>query len=144
MPGQASGDSAVRDAVGRPGWTRYAVLGDDVHQLTVKPTMVDYVDIPNLLEEIADDPEGNRAVVIAGDGLGLISRRRRGVTPLVERAVEGGGHRLLLTPTRLQDAREHGIVLEADQLVGGPPGRGYLASGRTVIPIHVAVTDVGA
>ncbi len=144
MPGPAIEDSAVRDTVGRLGWTRYAVLVDDVHQLTVKPTMVDYVDIPNLLEEIADDPEGNRAVVIAGDGLGLISRRRRGVTPLVERAVEGGGHRLLLTPTRLQDAREHGIVLEADQLVGGPPGRGYLASGRTVIPIHVAVTDVGA
>ena len=129
-------DAALRCAAERLG-ARYAVLVDDVHQVSVKPTAQGFEDLPSLLEEIADEALGRRCLVMAGDGLAVLNRRRRGITPLVERAIESG-HRLLLTPTRLQDAREHGLTLEADQLVAAPPGRGYLASGRSATLIQVA------
>ncbi len=134
--GPAVDDAALRCAAERLG-ARYAVLVDDVHQVSVKPTAQGFEDLPSLLEEIADEALGRRCLVMAGDGLAVLNRRRRGITPLVERAIESG-HRLLLTPTRLQDAREHGLTLEADQLVAAPPGRGYLASGRSATLIQVA------
>jgi len=53
------------------------------------------------------------------------------------------GTRLLLTPTVAATAREHRIVLEADQFLFGPAGRGYLAAGRQQLLVQVVSPEAG-
>jgi S-DNA-T family DNA segregation ATPase FtsK/SpoIIIE len=123
-------DDVVRQAATALGTERVAVIADDCEQLTVVPSTANFDDVPTLLAEAATpDRLGRMAVVLCGNGMALLDGPRRSLTT-VTRQVLDEGTRVLLVPSAPATAREHRIVLEVDQYVFGPPGRGYLARGR--------------
>jgi hypothetical protein len=73
--------------------------------------------------------------------MALLDGARRSLTTVTRQVLEEGT-RLLLTPTAPATAREHRIVLEADQFLFGPPGRGYFAAGRQQLLVQLAGADV--
>lgn len=132
-------DVALRDAAAAFGDGPYAVVVDDCEQVTILPSQDGYSDAPTLLEEIAcPGALGGQALVLCGDALPILSGQRRSLMRVVNEIMTSGT-RLLLTPTSAAVAREHGFGLEPDQFFAGPPGRGFLAFGRSVEQIHVAV-----
>jgi S-DNA-T family DNA segregation ATPase FtsK/SpoIIIE len=132
-------DVALREAAAAFGDGPYAVVVDDCEQITLAASQDGYSDAPTLLEELAGPGAlGRQALVLCGDALPILSGQRRSLVRVVNEIMTGGT-RLLLTPTSAAVAREHGFGLEPDQLFAGPPGRGFLASGRSVEPVHVAM-----
>lgn len=109
---------------------RFAILVDDCEQITVVASQQNYVDVPTLLHETTDPAAlGQRALVMAGDALPIIAGQRRSLARVVEEML-GTGVRILLSPADQQSSRPFGLKLEADQFFVGPPGRGYLNTGR--------------
>ena len=132
-------DADLRDAATEFGDGQYAVVVDDCEQITVTPSQEGFVDAPTLLQEIASPGAlGRQALVLCGDALPILAGQRRALSRVVNEVMTDGV-RVLLTPTSPATAREHGIPLEPDQFFAGPPGRGYLTTGRVVDLIQLAV-----
>ena len=132
-------DGDLRDAVAAFGDGRYAMLVDDFEQLTVVPEQDGFTDQPTLLQDLAAPGAlGTRALVLAGDALPVLSGQRRNLMRVVTEAMTSG-RRLLLTPTQPMAAREHGVSLEPDQFLAGPPGRGYLTDGSDLQLVQLAL-----
>jgi S-DNA-T family DNA segregation ATPase FtsK/SpoIIIE len=110
----------------------FAVVVDDCEQIVVEPSGSAFEELPTLLHEIAQpSARGTAALVLAGDLLSILTGQRRGLARVVAEILSDG-LRVLLTPPSAAVAREHGVVLESDQFVTGPAGRGYLASGPEI------------
>jgi S-DNA-T family DNA segregation ATPase FtsK/SpoIIIE len=134
-------DTDLREAADTFGDGPYAVVVDDVEQVTLSPTQEGFMELPLLVEEIARPAGlGQRALVLCGDASVIIGGARRSLTRVVTEA-GATGTRLLLTPTSRPGAHTLGIELEADQLFAGPPGRGYLTTGPSCALIQLAVRD---
>jgi S-DNA-T family DNA segregation ATPase FtsK/SpoIIIE len=131
-------DADLRDAAALFGDGRYAVILDDCEQITLMPTEVGFSDGPTLLEDIVNPGAlGRQALVMCGDATPILSGQRRSLARVLSEIMSGGA-RLLLTPTSSPVAREHGFLLEHDQFFAGPPGRGFLAVGRSSELVHLA------
>lgn len=138
VAGTAVRDADLRAAASRFGEDRFALLVDDCEQVSVAPTQEGFMDAPTLLQEVAAPSAlGRRALVLAGDAGPIVTGRRPALTRVVGEILTGGT-RVLLSPTTSIGARELGVVLEPDQFFAGPPGRGYLATGRATSLLHLA------
>lgn len=134
-------DIALREAAKLFGDSRYAVVMDDCDQLTITPSEAGFQDAPTLLEEISKPAAlGRQALVLCGDASPILSGQRRSLARALEEVMTSGS-RLLLTPGTPQTAREHGFTLETDQFLAGPPGRGYLALGQSILLAQLAFPD---
>jgi DNA segregation ATPase FtsK/SpoIIIE, S-DNA-T family len=144
LTGTTLADTELRDAVTTFEGGRYAVVIDDCEQITVTASMVNFAPGPTLLEDLADPASaGRRALILAGDAGAIIDGARRSLARTVE-AMIANGTRISLAPTARYAAKQLGIVLERDQLLPAPPGRGHLTDGRTVQLVQLAVAPVGA
>lgn len=131
-------DADLRDAASVFGDGRYAVLLDDCEQITLTPSEVGFSDAPTLLEDVVNPGAlGRQALILCGDATPILSGQRRSLARVLGEIMSGGA-RILLTPTSSPVAREHGFSLEQDQFFAGPPGRGYLAVGRSSELVHLA------
>jgi len=138
LTGTTIKDAALREAAAAFGDGPYAVVVDDCEQLTLTPTQDGFVDVPTLLQDIADPGTlGRHALILCGDAAPILTGQRRSLTRVVTEILTAGT-RVLLTPTNLLTTREHGFTLDPDQFFAGPPGRGYIMSGRTNELIHLA------
>jgi S-DNA-T family DNA segregation ATPase FtsK/SpoIIIE len=141
VTGSTVKDGELREAAAAFGDGQYAVVVDDCDQVTLVATEDGYSEEPTLLADIAEPGAlGHRALVLCGDAVPILTGQRRSMMRVANEIMTSGS-RILLTPTSSAVAREHGLTLEPDQLFAGPPGRGYLASGRSVEPVHLAVPD---
>ncbi|MFI6505696.1 FtsK/SpoIIIE domain-containing protein [Nonomuraea typhae] len=110
------------------GWAEFAVVVDDLDRLavTARPGR------RTLLQESAAGC-GTRTLVLAGDATPMLEGRRHSLGEVVTTVFRSGA-RIVLAPSGLAAALVHGLVLEPDEYLGGPPGRGYLsAPGRTTL-----------
>ena len=129
--------AAVEPFEGRP----YAVVVDDVEQITVEPTSQAFDERPTLLHDLTRPAAyGRQALVLIGDAIPILTGRRRSLTRVLAEFVPDGV-RMLLTPHHPTVAREHGYQLEPDQFFARPPGRGYLASGVDVTLVQWFAPD---
>jgi len=138
LTGTVFKDVELRAGVEALGDGPYVVVFDDCEQISV--TAEDgYPTPPTLLEEIAQPGSlGRRALVLCGDATPILAGQRRSLQRLLSDYLSEFT-RVLLTPTGRHVVLDHGIAaLEPDQYFAGPPGRGYLASGRTVSLIQLA------
>jgi S-DNA-T family DNA segregation ATPase FtsK/SpoIIIE len=134
-------DEVVRQAATALGTQKLAVIADDCDQLTIVPTTRNFDDVPILpAEAISPDRLGTMALVLCGNGMALLDGVRRSLTAATRQVLDEGT-RLLLTPSAAATAREHRIVLEADQFLFGPAGRGYFASGRQQLLVQLISPD---
>ncbi|MFE0152605.1 FHA domain-containing protein [Nonomuraea sp. NPDC059007] len=125
LTGTAFADGELRAAVA--GRQRFAVVVDDFDQVTVTAA-----DRPTLLDETASSL-GAHVLVLAGDATPILEGRPHPLAPVVTEVFRSGA-RIVLNPRDRAAALIHGLVLENDEHVPGPPGRGYLSvSGRTVL-----------
>jgi len=139
LTGTTLQDGELRAAAAAFGDDRYAVVVDDCEQLVLTPSQDGFTDAPTLLQEIASPGAlGRRALVLAGDATPILVGQRRSLKRVVDEVMTAGT-RVLLAPTSRPVAREHGFDLEPDQYFAGPPGRGYLTSGRGAELVHLAV-----
>jgi S-DNA-T family DNA segregation ATPase FtsK/SpoIIIE len=139
VTGTTIGDAELREAVAEFGDRPYAVVVDDVDQITVQPSKEGFIDAPTLLDDIVHPSSlGRQALVVVGDASPILSGQRRSLFRIATEVI-AGGIRLLLTPGRPATAKEHGFTLEADQFFGSPPGRGYLARRRSVELIQLVL-----
>ncbi|HST86416.1 MAG TPA: FtsK/SpoIIIE domain-containing protein [Kineosporiaceae bacterium] len=141
VAGTAVPDADLRAAASRFGDGRFAVLVDDCEQVSVIPSKESFMDAPTLLQEVAAPSAlGHRALVLAGDAGPIVTGRRPALNRVVGEILTGGT-RVLLSPATSIGARELGVVLEPDQFFAGPPGRGYLATGRSTTLLQLAMPD---
>ncbi|MEV4889548.1 hypothetical protein AB0K48_09175 [Nonomuraea sp. NPDC055795] len=125
LTGTAFADEELRAAVA--GRQRFAVVVDDFDQVTVT-----VADRPTLLDEAASSL-GAHVLVLAGDATPILEGRPHPLAAVVTEVFRSGA-RIVLNPRDRAAALIHGLVLENDEHVAGPPGRGYLSvSGRTVL-----------
>ncbi|MGW4800477.1 FtsK/SpoIIIE domain-containing protein, partial [Nonomuraea sp. NPDC004297] len=138
LAGTSFTDAALREAVEAFEGERYAVVVDDVDQVTVTPREQGFDTLPTLLQDILAPSElGRRALVLCGDATPLLEGHRRALAGEVAEVLRSGT-RFLLTPTSRVHAREHGINLEPDQFFGGPVGRAYMGTGRRLDLVQFA------
>jgi S-DNA-T family DNA segregation ATPase FtsK/SpoIIIE len=131
-------DGDLREAAAKFGGSPYAVIVDDADQVTVEAGKQGFNATPTLLEEIAHPAAlGRHALVLAGDAGPILSGQRRSLGRVVSEIMTSGAV-LLLTPAGRAAAKEHGLALDPDQYLTSPPGRGYLAIGRSVQLLQVA------
>jgi DNA segregation ATPase FtsK/SpoIIIE, S-DNA-T family len=132
-------DADLRAAAEAFGDGRYAVVVDDCEQITLLATQVSFSDAPTLFQDAAGPGAlGRLALVLCGDAASIVSGQRRSLARVVGEIMTSGT-RVLLTPTSSLGAREQGFKqLEADQFFAGPPGRGYLTTGRDITLVHIA------
>jgi S-DNA-T family DNA segregation ATPase FtsK/SpoIIIE len=134
-------DADLRQAASVFGSGPFAVVVDDCEQLTLVPREAGYAEEPTLLAELAGpDALGRAALVLCGDVVPVLSGQRRSLLRVVNEVMTTGT-RILLCPSAPAVAREQGFSLEADQFFTGPPGRGYLARGRTTDLIQFAASE---
>jgi S-DNA-T family DNA segregation ATPase FtsK/SpoIIIE len=139
VTGSTIKDAELRDAAALFGDGRFAVVIDDCDQLTLVPAQEGFTDAPTLLQDVASPAAlGRQALVLAGDALPILSGQRRSLMRVVNEVMTAGT-RLVLTPADAVTAREHGLSLEPDQFFGVPAGRGYLACGREVNLVQLAL-----
>jgi S-DNA-T family DNA segregation ATPase FtsK/SpoIIIE len=137
VSGSTIADEQLREAAAAFGPQRYAVLVDDCEQLTVTATDQGFAEAPTLLQDIASPAAlGRQALVLAGDALPVLSGQRRSLARVLGEIMTAGT-RILLCPSHPAAAREHGLILEADQFCTGPPGRGYLGDERSARLIQI-------
>ncbi|NJP91936.1 FHA domain-containing protein [Nonomuraea sp. FMUSA5-5] len=130
LTGTSFTDEELREAVEAFEGDRYAVVVDDVDQITITPREQGFDTLPTLLQDLLAPSElGRRALVLCGDATSLLEGHRRALASEVSEVLRSGT-RFLLTPTSRVHAREHGINLEPDQFFAGPPGRAYMGSAR--------------
>ena len=138
LSGTTISDAALREAAAVFGEKRYAVVVDDCEQIVVTPSQDGFADAPTLLQDIASPGAfGRQALVLVGDATLILSGQRRSLARVLN-DVLSDGTKILLTPMIPLTAREHGFVLEPDQYLAGPPGRGYVLTGRTSTLLHLA------
>jgi DNA segregation ATPase FtsK/SpoIIIE, S-DNA-T family len=131
-------DDDLREAAAKFGDRPYAVIVDDADQVTVDAGKQGFNAKPTLLEEIAHPAAlGRHALILGGDAGPILSGQRRALGRIVSEIMTSGAV-LLLTPAGRTVAKEHGLALEPDQYFTGPPGRGYLAIGRSVQLLQLA------
>ncbi|MGC4759245.1 FtsK/SpoIIIE domain-containing protein [Micromonospora trifolii] len=131
-------DSDLREAVAAFGDEPYAVVVDDLDRITVLPSEQGFASSPTLLDDISSPAaRGRRALVVTADAAPLLTGFPSPLTRLVN-AIVMAGTRLVLVPGNRSTAVAHNITLEPDQYLSGPPGRGYLAAGRTPVLVQVA------
>ncbi|MGC4815027.1 FtsK/SpoIIIE domain-containing protein [Micromonospora sp. DT228] len=131
-------DSDLREAAAAFGDEPYAVVVDDVDRITVLPSEQGFASSPTLLDDISSPAaRGQRALVVTADAAPLLTGFPSPLTRLVN-AIVMAGTRLVLVPGNRSAAVAHNITLEPDQYLTGPPGRGYLAAGRTPVSMQVA------
>ncbi len=133
-------DTELRDAAARFEGERYAIVVDDCEQLKLTPSTSTetFGPAPTLLDDVADPAAaGQRALVFCGDGGQVLDGASRSVARFVEGMVVNGT-RVVLWPSNLFTAKQLGITLERDQILPMPPGRGFLATGRTSQLIQLA------
>ncbi|MFC7104164.1 FtsK/SpoIIIE domain-containing protein [Nonomuraea rubra] len=119
LAGTSFTDAALREAVEAFEGERYAVVVDDLDQVTVTAREQGFDTLPTLLQDILAPSElGRRALVLCGDATPLLEGHRRALSGEVSEVLRSGT-RFLLTPTSRVHAREHGINLEPDQFFGG-------------------------
>jgi S-DNA-T family DNA segregation ATPase FtsK/SpoIIIE len=141
VAGTAVLDADLRAAASRFGDGRFAVLVDDCEQVSIIPSKESFMDAPTLLQEVAAPSAlGHRALVLAGDAGPIVTGRRPALNRVVGEILTGGT-RVLLSPATSIGARELGVILEPDQFFAGPPGRGYLATGRSTTLLQLAMPD---
>ncbi|MFI6293984.1 FHA domain-containing protein [Nonomuraea sp. NPDC050790] len=133
LTGTSFTDDDLRAAVPGP---RYAVVVDDFDRLSITAAQTGpsgtAADRPTLLDEAASRL-GAHALVLAGDATPILEGRPHPLAPVVTEVFRSGA-RLVLNPGDRAAALIHGLVLENDEHVSGPPGRGYLSvAGRTVL-----------
>ncbi|MGV9213968.1 FtsK/SpoIIIE domain-containing protein [Micromonospora sp. RB23] len=139
VTGVAIRDTDLREAVAAFADEPYAVVVDDVDRISVLPTEQGFASAPTLLDDIAHpSARGRRALIVTADAAPLLTGFPSPLTRLVN-AVMLAGVRLVLAPNNRTTAVAHNITLEADQYLTGPPGRGYLSTGRTPVLVQVAV-----
>jgi DNA segregation ATPase FtsK/SpoIIIE, S-DNA-T family len=132
-------DADLRAAVEFFGEGRYAVVVDDVEQITVTPSQDGFMDAPLLLQDISSPAAaGRQALVLCGDAAPILGGQRRSLARVLQDVLTDSS-RIVLSPTHSFAARELGLTLEADQFFAGPPGRGYLGTGRSSHLMQVAV-----
>ncbi len=94
------------------------------------PSEKSYDELPTLLAEaLTPERSGHAALVLCGNGMPLLESTKRSLAGVAQRISQEGAT-LLLTPTDRAVVREHRLLLEADQYLAGPPGRGYLIGER--------------
>ena len=143
LPGPTLTDDVVRTAARALGTDRVVVVADDCEQLTLTPTTRSFEELPTLpAEATTPDRLGTMGLVLCGDAAALLEGPRRSLS-VVTRHVLTEGTRLVLAPTTRAAAREHGLTLEADQFFPGPPGRGYLVTGRDTALVQLALHPDG-
>lgn len=144
LTGTTIKDTALREAAAAFGDGTYAVIADDCEQLTLTPSQDGFVDSPTLFQDIADPGAlGRHALILCGDATAILTGQRRSLTRVVTE-ITTTGTRILLTPTTPLNAREHGFALDPDQYFPGPPGRGYVMSGRSTQLLHLATPSSNA
>ena len=131
-------DGELREAAATFADRRYAVIVDDVDQVTVLPTEQGFNSAPTLLEEITQPAaRGAHGLVMTGDAAPVLTGFPSPLARLINAAMTAGT-RMLLTPPDRVTALAHRVALEADQYFPDPPGRGYLSSGRTPALVQLA------
>lgn len=141
VAGTAVRDADLRAAASGFGDGRFAVLVDDCEQVSVTPSKESFMDTPTLLQDVAAPSAlGRQALVLAGDAGPIVTGRRPALTRVVGEILTGGT-RVLLSPATSIGARELGVTLEPDQFFAGPPGRGYLATGRSTTLLQLAIPE---
>jgi len=135
----ALSDADLRAAAAPLEGSRYALVVDDVEQIKVTPSKVDFLDGPTLLEDIAEPGSaGRRALVLCGNPGPILDGTLRNFTAeRVLPAIVTNGIRIALNPTSAFAAKQLGLTLERDQLLRVPPGRGYVATGRSALLVHI-------
>jgi DNA segregation ATPase FtsK/SpoIIIE, S-DNA-T family len=135
----ALSDADLRAAAAPLDSSRYAVVVDDVEQIKVTPSNVNFLDQPTLLEDIADPASGGRrALVLCGNaGPILDGTLRNYVAERVLPTMVTNGIRIALNPTSAFAAKQLGLTLERDQLLSTPPGRGYVTSRGSAVLVRM-------
>jgi len=135
-------DADLREAAAGFGEGRFAVVLDDCDQITVEPTLGKFgAEEPTLLSQLAGPgARGRYALVLCGDILPILSRRRPSLSRIVAE-IAASGWRLVLCPASRSLSREYGLELEPDQLFAGPPGRGYLIKGSRPTLVQLARSE---
>jgi S-DNA-T family DNA segregation ATPase FtsK/SpoIIIE len=124
-------DSDLREAAAAFGDNRYAIVIDDVNQMTIAVEQDGYMDVPSLLDDSAQfTARGRTALVLATDATPVLNGHMGPQSRLVMGTVNGGGAYVLLTPADRPTALVHNMTFEPDQFFTAPPGRGYLNAGR--------------
>lgn len=133
-------DSSVRAAASALGTEKVVMVVDECDQITVTETKKNaFEEAPTLLDEaVTPDRLGRMGVVLCGDAMPLLTGPRRGLYPLVRKALTEGASVLLLPNPPA--ARELNVKLEPDEYFSTPPGRGHLISGSHRTLIQLAVT----
>ncbi len=135
-------DEVVRQAATALGTDHLVVVVDDCDQITVVETTKSFEQLPTLLAEATTpDRLGRMGLILCGDAMPLIDGPRRSLTPVTRHALTEGA-RVLLNPTAARVAREHGMILEADQFVVGAPGRGFFHVNA--ISLHLKMIGMGS
>ena len=89
------------------------------------------------LDIATPDALGRRALILCGDATPILEGQRRSLMRIVNEMMTAGT-RILLTPVSSPVARTHNFTLEPDQFFAGPPGRGQLTSGRSLLLVQMA------
>ncbi|MFG1779945.1 FtsK/SpoIIIE domain-containing protein [Micromonospora sp. NPDC049048] len=139
LTGAAIADTELRSAAAAFADAPFAVIVDDADHVSVLPTEQGFASAPTLLEEIAQPAaRGAQALVLTGDAAPALTGFPGPLARLIN-TVMSTGVRLVLTPENRAAALAHHMALEPDQYFTGPPGRGYLTSGRVPVLLHLAV-----
>ncbi|MEU1670153.1 FtsK/SpoIIIE domain-containing protein [Streptomyces sparsogenes] len=137
-------DSELRDAAAAFGDGPYAVILDDADHITLLPTQQGFTDAPTLLDDIARlSARGHQALVLTADATPVLTGFPGPLARLINTIV-ATGNRILLTPAGRPTAVAHNITLEPDQYFTAPPGRGYLAAGRSPVLVQLATPQPGS
>ncbi|MEU0839540.1 FtsK/SpoIIIE domain-containing protein [Streptomyces sp. NPDC005962] len=134
-------DTDLRDAAAAFGDGPYAVVIDDADHTTVLPTQQGFTEAPTLFDDIArPSARGRQALVITADAGPILTGFPSTLARLLNTIV-ATGNRILLTPSGRPTAVAHTFALEPDQYFSGPPGRGYLATGQTVVLLQLVMPE---
>jgi S-DNA-T family DNA segregation ATPase FtsK/SpoIIIE len=137
----ALSDAELRAAAAALEGSRYTLVVDDVEQIKVTPSKVDFLDGPTLLEDIAEPGSaGHRALVLCGNAGPILDGTLRNYTAeRVLPTIVTNGVRIALNPTSAFAAKQLGLALERDQLLPALPGRGYASIGLINV-LHLLAT----
>ncbi|MEV0704672.1 FtsK/SpoIIIE domain-containing protein [Saccharopolyspora sp. NPDC050389] len=131
-------DTRLREEAETFGDEPYAVVLDDADHVTILPTQQGFADSPTLLDDISHPgARGRRALVLTVDATPVLGGFPSPLARLIN-AIMSAGARIVLTPAGRTVSVAHNLALEADQYLSGPPGRGYLATGREPVALHFA------
>ncbi len=142
LTGVSHKDTDLREAAKMFGDGPYALILDDADHITLLATQQGFADSPTLLDDIARPAaRGRQALILSADATPVLTGFPGPLARLINTIV-ATGNRILLTPAGRPTAVAHTFNLEPDQYFTTPPGRGYLATGRTPTLLQLAVPDL--